>query len=60
MGGPRSWRRNQNRNRIDMKNPEDVRLWMMALGVTEGELREAIEAAGESADKVREYLEMRH
>jgi hypothetical protein len=37
-----------------------MRLWTMSLGVSEGELRNAIEAAGEQADKVREYLQARH
>jgi len=53
------WRSRQ-RNRINVRNPEDIRIWTMSLGVSEGELREAILAAGVRADKVRAYLQTRH
>jgi len=51
-----AWRRPRGRNRIDLRNPEDVRIWTMSLGVSEAQLRAAIAAAGAQADKVREYL----
>ena len=49
-------RRSPDRNRIDVTNAEDLRIWAMSMGVSEAALRRAIEAAGPRADKVREYL----
>jgi hypothetical protein len=47
------------RNFISLNEPYEVRDWTNSLAVTEFELREAIEAVGHSADKVREYLASR-
>lgn len=44
------------RSRISLGEDYEVRDWTKALGVTEAELREAVDAVGNSADKVREYL----
>jgi hypothetical protein len=41
---------------IRLKDFHEVRDWANSLGVTELELREAVAAVGESADKVRQYL----
>lgn len=42
--------------RIDINDPKEVENWCRALGCTEEELKEAVEAVGTSAKKVREYL----
>lgn len=44
------------RDRISLSEDYEVRDWMKSLGVSEDELREAVDAVGNSADKVREYL----
>ena len=44
------------RSRISLGEEYEVRDWTRALGVTEQQLREAVDAVGNSADKVREYL----
>lgn len=44
------------RSRISLSEDYEVRDWTAALGVSEQELREAIDAVGNSADAVRAYL----
>lgn len=44
------------RNRISLSEDYEVRDWTKSLGVSEDELREAVDAVGNNADKVREYL----
>lgn len=44
------------RNLISLSERYEIRDWTNSLGVTEAELRDAVEAVGPSADKVREYL----
>ena len=44
--------------RIDLAGEHEVRMWTQTLGVGEAELREAIDAVGNSAPKVREYLKV--
>lgn len=44
------------RSRISLGEDYEVRDWTKALGVTEEQLREAVDAVGNSADKVRQYL----
>ena len=44
------------RDRISLSEDYEVRNWTKSLGVSEDELREAVDAVGNSADKVREYL----
>lgn len=47
------------RDRISLSEDYEVRDWTQALGVSEQELREALDAVGSSADKVRAYLKGR-
>jgi Protein of unknown function (DUF3606) len=42
--------------RIDLADPAGVRYWAEQFGVTEQEIREAVEAAGADVDEVRERL----
>ena len=44
------------RDRISLSEDYEVRDWTKSLGVSEDELREAVDAVGNHADKVREYL----
>ncbi len=46
----------QDRNRINLNEDYEVRDWTKGLGVTEEELRKAVAAVGDRADKVREHL----
>lgn len=44
------------RKLISLDEPHEVRSWTESLGVTEQQLKAAVAAVGNSADKVREYL----
>lgn len=46
----------QDRARIAMTEEHEVRYWTNALGVTKEELQRAVDAVGNSAEKVREFL----
>ena len=46
----------QDRTRININEDYEVRDWCRALGVTEDELRRAVAAVGDQADKVRTHL----
>ena len=44
------------RDRISLSEDYEIREWTESLGVGEEELREAVDAVGNSADAVRAYL----
>lgn len=44
------------RKLISIEEDYEVRDWTTSLGCTPEQLREAVKAVGNSADKVREYL----
>lgn len=44
------------RSRISLSEDYEIRGWTASLGVSEQELREAVDAVGNSADAVRAYL----
>lgn len=46
----------QDRARIALGEEHEVAYWTKALGVTEEELKRAVDAVGNGADAVREYL----
>jgi hypothetical protein len=48
-GGP-------DRSRINVNQPHEMTYWSRKFGVTEGELRTAVEKVGPMADKVRQHL----
>lgn len=52
MGDPRR----PDRDRIDMNDADEVRNWTESLGVTREELQRAVEAVGDTAGKVYDYL----
>ena len=39
-----------------MNDPDEVRNWTQSLGVSKEELQRAVQAAGDRAENVREYL----
>jgi len=47
------------RDLVSLSEDYEVRDWTKALGVSERELREAVDAVGNSAAKVRDYLKAR-
>jgi hypothetical protein len=47
------------RDRISLSEEYEVRDWTKSLGVSEEELREAVDAVVNSVDKVRDYLKAR-
>jgi len=44
---------------IDVNDPKEIWNWTTSLGISEERLREAVKAAGTSAEKVRDYLDKR-
>jgi len=48
------------RDLINLEQDYEVRDWSESLGVTEQELRSAVQAVGNSASKVREHLERKN
>jgi hypothetical protein len=56
MSDDKSKRGSPDRDRIDLNDPDEVRNWTKSLGVSKEELEQAVRAAGNSADKVREHL----
>jgi hypothetical protein len=42
--------------RIDVNDRNEIRNWTQSLGVSEDELRQAVEAVGPVAARVREHL----
>ena len=56
MSDNKANRGSPDRDRIDINDPDEVRNWTQSLGVSREELQRAVQAAGDRADKVREYL----
>lgn len=46
----------QDRQRINIHQDYELRDWSKSLGVTPDKLKEAVQAVGDRAEKVREYL----
>jgi hypothetical protein len=44
------------RDRINVHEDYELQEWSKSLGVTKEQLKQAVEAVGTSAEKVREYL----
>lgn len=49
-------KRPEDAKRINVNQPHEVEYWCAALGCTEEELEEAVEAVGDSVEAVRGYL----
>ncbi|AVR99031.1 DUF3606 domain-containing protein [Pseudoduganella armeniaca] len=50
----------QDRSRINVNEPWELRYWTKELGLSEDELREAVKAAGTSVNAVREHVGKLH
>ena len=50
----------QDRSRINVNEPWELRYWTKELGLSEDELREAVKTAGTSASAVRAHLGKPH
>lgn len=46
----------QDRERINIHEDYELRDWSKSLGVSQEKLKEAVQAVGDRAEKVREYL----
>ena len=46
----------QDRTRINVNQPHEVRYWSRKLGVSEEALRSAVQTAGPMVDKVQQHL----
>ena len=49
-------RSSQDRKRINVNEPHEVRYWTQALGVSEAELRDSVKRVGVMADDVKRAL----
>jgi hypothetical protein len=56
MADDTSIRGPRDRSRINTNQDHEVRYWTKELGVSEEQLRQAVQRVGSSADKVREHL----
>ena len=56
MSDDKSNRGTQDRQRIDVNDPDEVRNWCKSMGVTPEQLKAAVAKVGPMADKVSEEL----
>ena len=56
MADDTSNRGQQDRSRINISQAHEVGYWTETLGVSQDQLKAAVQAVGNSADKVREHL----
>lgn len=49
----------QDRERINVNQDHELRDWSQKLGVTKEQLKEAVQAVGDRADKVEQHLKQR-
>jgi hypothetical protein len=50
----------QDRARINLHEKHEIQYWTKALGVSQEELEQAVQKAGNSAEAVRQHLRTRH
>lgn len=56
MSDNKSKSQGQDRQRINIHQDYELRDWSRSLGVSQDELKKAVAAVGDRAEKVREYL----
>jgi hypothetical protein len=56
MPDDRSKRNTSDRDRINLNQDYEVRDWAEKLGISEDELRKAVQAVGDRAEAVRQHL----
>ena len=59
MSDDKSKRGSADRSKISLSDDYEVRHWTNALGITKEELTAAVQAVGNSAERVKEYLKKR-
>lgn len=59
MSDDRTVRNGQDRNRISLSEDYELRDWSKKFGVTREELKQAVQAVGNDAQKVQEHLKGR-
>jgi hypothetical protein len=59
MADDKSNRGQQDRDRIDVNDPDELRNWSKSLNMTPEEIKEAVRVVGTSAAKVREHFNSR-
>ena len=60
MADDLSQRGGQDRKRINVNQDHELRNWAQKFGVTSERVREAVQAVGDRADKVEDYLRGRN
>ena len=60
MSDDRTQRHGQDRQRINVNEDYELRDWARKFGVSPEELKEAVKAVGDRADKVEELLRSHH
>jgi methyl-accepting chemotaxis protein len=56
MADDKSKRGQQDRDRIDVNDPDELRNWSKSLNKTADEIKDAVRVVGNSAAKVREHF----
>lgn len=51
-------RQPQDKDRINVNEPWEVRYWTQKFGVSETQLKQAVDAVGPMMDKVKKYLKV--
>ena len=59
MSDDKSKRAPADRSKISLSDDYEVRYWTNALGVDKQELTAAVQAVGNSADRVKQYMKKR-
>jgi hypothetical protein len=57
MSDDKSQRGGQDRRRIDVNEPYELRDWALRFGVSKEELKAAVATVGDLADEVQRYLQ---
>ena len=60
MSDDRTNREARDHARIDINQDSERRDWAKSFGITEDELKDAVRTTGDSADKVRDYLQVKN
>jgi Protein of unknown function (DUF3606) len=60
MADDLSQRGGQDRERVNVNQDHELRSWAQKFGVTRERVREAVQAVGDRADKVEDYLRGRN
>lgn len=59
MPDDKSTSQSQDRERIDVNQEHELRAWARSMNTTPEQVRQAVEAVGDRADRVREFVGQR-